>query len=208
MNKLSTDILIEQLAEQPRSTTAEFNPRLLTLALLCITSLLLLLIIGGLLGFRSDWSLTAISKPLLFALIVACCTLQITKLAYPLESLHKPALLHLPFSAVCFMVLFTAPPLSLQEALNYDSYSFCLLFNTIAGLGIFALLRFMLRRARPASPHGFSAWLGLLSSALASGVYGLHCVQDAPMYILTAYFPMMLLVTAVAAVLPQKSWFW
>jgi hypothetical protein len=203
----NTDVLIEDLAQQATQSST-FNARAILWSALLIIFIPLLGVIMAALGYRSDWSMTALAKPSVFFLLALCCVFQLIQLAKPIGAINTKALLLLPIAFGCFLLLFLAPPLTWAEAFGFKTYNFCFVWISGFGISVYFGLRFILHRARPAMPHIFGALLGFFSATLVASFYAMHCPQDAALYIVAAYLPALAIVTTVSALFPHKKWFW
>jgi hypothetical protein len=210
---MRTDDLIAALARDPRPALPPTRS-LLGRALLIGAPLSLVGLLGTL-GIREDaWEAMAEGWFALKLLLAVLITLAAWHVARAAAAPGATWPRRLPTLALLALALAVAADLAINgsagwsERLVGDNPLQCLVVLPLLALPVLAALLIALRDAAPPSPALAGSAAGLLAGGVAAAVYGLHCIDDSPLFMGTWYVAAIAITCLAGAAIGQRLLKW
>lgn len=147
--------------------------------------------------------------PLAMALLAVVLTLRAARPGTAAGP-AAPMLVLVPLTAVSLWIWsFWVTPASARMAVFLGhSIPVCLPMIVVLSVPILTGLTRALRRGAPEHPGRLGALAGLGSAGIATAIYSLFCIEDAPMFYVTWYGLAILIVTGIGAAVGRRALRW
>ena len=210
---MKTDDLIAALSRDATLTDQPIARRLaLALAASAAIALALLILV---IKPRPDLMLAATTllfdlKMVLMATLAVAAVALLRAVARPEASLPR-AVLILPAAMLVFGIgheLATQLPANYATRLVGRNWAFCLVAIPFMAIGPLALIMAAMRASAPASATRGGAIAGFAAGIVAAFFYGIHCVDDSPLFVVTWYTLAIGLITVLGAAIGRRVLAW
>jgi hypothetical protein len=210
---MKTDDLIMALARDARMTGTP-APRRLTMALAAsavIAFTLLMVVVKP----RPDLAVAATT--MLFDLKIAYVATLIVGAVAALRAASRPegapskVLFVVPLALLIFGLgheLATQLPANYMPRLIGRNWALCLVAIPFLAAGPLAVILAAMTAAAPANPARAGAIAGFTAGSIAALFYGLHCVDDSPLFVATWYTIALAILSAAGAAIGRRVLVW
>jgi hypothetical protein len=210
---MNTDDLISALARDAALTEPPMGRRLaLAFAASAFVAFALLML---LIKPRPDLAIAATTilfdlKMLLIGLLAVAAIAMLRQIARPEGQLPR-AVLILPVALLVFGLgheLATQPPALYGARLVGQNWAFCLVAIPLMAVGPLALIMTAMRSSAPADARLAGAIAGFAAGIVAALFYGIHCIDDSPLFVVTWYTIAVGLMTLLGGAIGRRVLAW